>query len=117
MGFDAESSCLVRVVVTGPQACESRAETTPARRAIHEPILRLARELEHNSGSRRIAVLIPEMITVRWYQYLLHVNRGRRLHARLMNCGDPRIMVIDVPWYWDDRGRNPARLVQRKNAS
>jgi amino acid transporter len=76
-----------------------------AHRAIHEPILKLARKLETESGGRRIAVLIPEMIKLRWYQYLLHVDRARRLRAKLLKCGDPQMMVVDVPWYWDDRWR------------
>jgi len=68
------------------------------RRAIHEPILDLVRKLERETGYRRIAVLIPEMIKRRWYQYLLHVDRARGLRARLMKCGDPLLTVIDVPW-------------------
>jgi amino acid transporter len=82
-------------------------------RAIQEPILKLAHKLESEIGERRIAVLIPEMIKLRWYQYLLHVDRGRQLRARLLKSGDPRLMVIDVPWYWDDRGRKS----QRRNVS
>jgi hypothetical protein len=71
----------------------------PARyRSIHEPILRLAGELESRHHGRRIAVLIPQMIKLRWYQYLLHLDRGRKLRSRLLRCGDPRLMVIDVPW-------------------
>jgi amino acid transporter len=71
----------------------------PARyRAIHEPVLRLARELEGNNQGRRVAVLIPQLIKLRWYQHLLHLDRGRKLRSRLLRCGDPRLMVIDVPW-------------------
>jgi hypothetical protein len=71
----------------------------PARyRAIHEPILRLARDLESKYPGRRIAVLIPQLIKLRWYQYALHLDRGRKLRSRLLRCGDPRLVVIDVPW-------------------
>ncbi len=71
----------------------------PARyRAIDEPVLQLARELEGRDHQRRIAVLIPQLIKRRWYQYLLHLDRGRRLRSRLLRCGDPRLVVIDVPW-------------------
>jgi hypothetical protein len=81
-------------------------------RAIHEPILKLARKLEAESGGRRIAVLIPEMIKLRWYQYLLHVDRARRLRSRLLECGDAQLLVIDVPWYLEQHAR-----AQRTNAS
>jgi len=71
----------------------------PARyRAIHEPVLRLARELESKHHGRRVAVLIPQLIKQRWYQYVLHRDRGRKLRSRLLRCGDPRLVVIDVPW-------------------
>ena len=71
----------------------------PARyRAIHEPVLRLACDLESNDHGRRIAVLIPQLVKLRWYQYLLHLGRSRKLRAKLLRCGDPRLMVIDVPW-------------------
>ena len=67
-------------------------------RAIHEPVLRLARELESNSQGRRIAVLIPQLVKRHWYQHLLHRDRGRKLRSRLLRCGDPHLVVIDVPW-------------------
>ena len=81
-----------------PQLRLLRAE----RRAIEEPVVSLAREIEEKSGSRRIAVLIPEMVKLRWYQYLLHTDRARRLRSSLLHCGDPRLLVIDVPWYLND---------------
>jgi amino acid transporter len=71
----------------------------PARyRAIHEPILKLAHDLEREHPGRRIAVLIPQLIKQHWYQYVLHLDRGRKLRSRLLRCGDPRLVVIDVPW-------------------
>jgi amino acid transporter len=72
------------------------------RRAIHEPVLKLVRELGTKSGGRRIAVLIPEIVKQRWYQYLLHTSRTHQLHSRLLSCGEPRLMVVDVPWRLDD---------------
>jgi amino acid transporter len=71
----------------------------PARyRTIDEPVMKLARELERNHPQRRIAVLIPRRVNMHWYQYLLHPGRGRKLRSRLLLCGDPRLMVIEVPW-------------------
>jgi len=71
----------------------------PARyRTIDEPVLKLARELVSEDRDRRIAVLIPQFVKRHWYQYLLHLNRGRKLRSRLLRCGEPRLAVIDVPW-------------------
>jgi hypothetical protein len=67
----------------------------------------LVREIESAGGSRRVLVVIPEMIKSRWYQYLLHLNRGRRLRARLLHYGDPRLIVVEVPWHAADVGSTP----------
>lgn len=48
---------------------------------------------------RKIAVIVSELVERRWYHYLLHNQRGEALTALLMLSGDPRIVVINVPWY------------------
>src|SRR5207248_10203251 len=45
-------------------------------RAMHQPILKLIRELQGKFSRRRIAVLIPEVVKRRWYQ--LRRRRDRR---------------------------------------
>ena len=72
-------------------------------RAIHEPVLRYARQLELRYPDRSIAVLIPELIKERWYQQLLHTNRARRLRRNLLRHGGTRLTVINVPWYLRER--------------
>jgi amino acid transporter len=80
--------------------------TTPPRlmilqaqyRAIHEPVLKLAGELQQKFPGRRVAVLIPEVVKRRWYQYLLHAGYADHLRRQLLREGDPRLIVIDVPW-------------------
>jgi hypothetical protein len=70
------------------------------RRAIHEPLLAYVRELDASSGGRHIAVLIPELVRQRWYEHVLHTRRTRQLRARLLESGIPRLVVVEVPWYW-----------------
>lgn len=48
---------------------------------------------------RQIAVIIPELVESRWYQYPLHNQRATGLKAALLLKGDARIVVINVPWY------------------
>jgi amino acid transporter len=67
-------------------------------RAIHEPVLKLAGELEQKFAGRRIAVLIPEVVKRRWYQYLLHAGYADHLRRQLLREGDSHLIVIDVPW-------------------
>jgi amino acid transporter len=67
-------------------------------RAMHEPVLKLARELRIRSDGRRIAVLIPEIVKTHWYSYLLHTRRAMKLKAKLVRFGDPDLTVIAAPW-------------------
>jgi len=64
-------------------------------------ILRLQAE---QPPDRRIAVIIPELIPMRWYEYLLHNHRAEQLKAALLFKGDQRIVVINVPWYTHEVG-------------
>ena len=87
-----------------------RAGLTPPRlmvlpaqyRAMHEPLLKLAEELQAKFGGRRIAVLIPELVKQRWYQTVMHTHRARRLRSQLLKHGGPSLTVINVPWYLDE---------------
>jgi amino acid transporter len=76
-------------------------------RTIHEPVLKLVDELRSRFGARQIAILIPEIVKKRWFQYLLHAHRGRRLRAKLLSHGDSNLTVVNVPWYLDP-ARPPA---------
>jgi amino acid transporter len=72
-------------------------------RAIHAPVLQLARELELHHADRQVAVLVPELVKDRWYQNLLHLRRAQRLRAALIKHGGSRLTVISVPWYMEHR--------------
>jgi len=72
-----------------------------ARRAIHEPILKFAEELEYKSGTRRIVVMVPEIVKRHWYQHILHAHYAWQLRRQLMLHGGSRLTVMNVPWYVD----------------
>jgi amino acid transporter len=67
-------------------------------RDIQEPIMGLVEDLCSRHSGRRIAVLIPEIVKQRWYQYILHTFRARRLRAYLVRHSGPRLTVITMPW-------------------
>jgi amino acid transporter len=71
-------------------------------RTLHEPIGRLIAELAAQFPERRIAVLIPEIVKQHWFQFLLHTHRARRLKAKLLKHGGPRLTIISVPWYLEE---------------
>ena len=68
-------------------------------RFITSPILNHVLKTENENSDRRIAVVVPELVTRRWYQYLLHNHRSTVLKALLLIQGNRRIVVINVPWY------------------
>ena len=68
-------------------------------RFITSPILNYVLDREANLPGRRLAIIVPELVTTRWYQYLLHNHRSTVLKALLLLKGNHRIVVINVPWY------------------
>jgi amino acid transporter len=68
-------------------------------RFITTPILRYVLDTEKQMPARRIAVVVPELVAVHWWQYLLHNHRSTVLKALLLMQGNRRIVVINVPWY------------------
>ncbi|HVC61563.1 MAG TPA: APC family permease [Acetobacteraceae bacterium] len=63
-----------------------------------EPLQKIVREMEQRFPDRTIAVLIPEVVKVKWWDYLLYTYRSRQLQAALMRQSGRRVVVIDVPW-------------------
>jgi hypothetical protein len=63
------------------------------------PIVQYVQDLEKKNPDRQIAVLIPELMERRWYQYILHRQRGELLAARLLFTGCQQIVIVNVPWY------------------
>ena len=62
---------------------------------------------------RRIAVIIPELIPLHWYEYVLHNHRAEQLKAALLFKGDQRIVVINVPWYTHEVGLDHRQTAPR----
>ncbi len=71
------------------------------RRAIHEPILKLVDELEQRFGTRRVVVLVPEIVKRHWYQHILHAHQAWQLRRQLLLHGGSRLTIMNVPWYVD----------------
>ena len=68
-------------------------------RFITSPIVRYVLEAEQRAPDRKVMVVVPELVAVRWYQYLLHNHRSTVLKAMLLVQGNRRIVVVNVPWY------------------
>jgi amino acid transporter len=70
-------------------------------RFIVNPILEYVLNLERKNPGRQVAVMIPELVERRWYYYFLHNQRAAVLKTLLYLRGSERIIVVNVPWYFD----------------
>ena len=71
-------------------------------RRIHAPLLRFIESVEAEYPGRTVAVLIPELVTQHWWEYILHTHRARHLRSALLRYGGSRLVVINVPWYLEE---------------
>lgn len=72
--------------------------TSPYRFVI-SPIVDYVQRLAGDNATRRIIVVIPELLERRWYHYFLHTQRATLLKTRLLMTGNDRISVLNIPWY------------------
>lgn len=63
------------------------------------PILNYVVEEAKKHPDRQVAVIIPEKIERRWYNFLLHNQRAALLKGLLYFSGNKQIVVINIPWY------------------
>jgi hypothetical protein len=68
-------------------------------RYVIQPIVDYVLDTERTNPGRQIAVLIPELIERRWYNFFLHNQRAAALKGMLYVKGSDRIVVVNVPWY------------------
>jgi hypothetical protein len=72
-------------------------------RFVITPIVDYILDLAKNNPGRQVAVIIPEIVERHWYYHMLHNQRGTALKSMLYFKGNGRIIVINVPWYIDEK--------------
>jgi len=72
-------------------------------RMVMRPILNYLQQMERDNPGREIAVVVPELVQLRWYHNLMHNQRANVLKAWLLVGGSKRIIVINVPWYLETK--------------
>ena len=77
-------------------------------RKVTRPLTTYLNQLKAQYPDRLIAVIIPELVEMRWWAWLLHNHRATALKANLLLLRDPRIVVINVPWYVQHGDPKPA---------
>jgi amino acid transporter len=50
-----------------------------------------------------VAVILPDLVEGKWWEYLLHNQRANVLRSLLLLKGNQRVVVISVPWYLERR--------------
>ena len=68
-------------------------------RTIISPLMDVVLKLEVEYPLVKIAVLLPELVVRRWWEYFLHNQRVQWLKLALLVMGKQRIIVVNIPWY------------------
>ncbi|HEY1381896.1 MAG TPA: APC family permease [Gemmataceae bacterium] len=68
-------------------------------RKLYAPLRQAVSDLQRANPGRDVAVVVPEMVSTRWYHYLLHNQTATVIKAYLLFSGFRRVVVINVPWY------------------
>ena len=77
-------------------------------RRIMTPIIDIAMRESRLQPDRQVAVVIPELVERRWYNYVLHNQRAAVLKAMLYFLGNKNVIVVNVPWYIEAGGKSSA---------
>ncbi len=68
-------------------------------RFVISPIMDYVNRLEGEHPGRKVAVVLPEMVVKHWWENALHGQRVALLKLILLLRGNPRIVVVSIPWY------------------
>ncbi len=67
------------------------------------PVVEYVLAVERESRVQKICVLVPELVVRHWWENLLHNRRADLLKVILLVRGNRRIVVINIPWYLEER--------------
>ena len=81
------------------------------------PLVQYVRELSEKHPSRRVVVVIPELVEDRWYEYFLHNQRGRLLEWILLVRGNERIFTVSAPYHISEKGKLPESVSAKDESS
>ena len=74
--------------------------TSPYRYVL-QPLVDYVLAVEHETDTRKVCVLVPELVVRHWWEGLLHNRRSDLLKVMLLMRGNRRIIVINIPWYME----------------
>jgi amino acid transporter len=68
-------------------------------RYIVYPVVDYVLNVERESATCKVCVLVPELVVQHWWQGMLHNRRSDLLKMILLMRGNRRIVIINIPWY------------------
>jgi amino acid transporter len=71
-------------------------------RYVLQPLVDYVLQVEKESETRKVCVLVPELIVRHWWENLLHNRRANLLKVILLVRGSRRIIVVNIPWYLEE---------------
>jgi amino acid transporter len=71
-------------------------------RYIVYPIVDYVLNVERESATCKVCVLVPELVVQHWWEDMLHNRRSGLLKMILLMRGNRRIVIINIPWYLEN---------------
>jgi amino acid transporter len=68
-------------------------------RKLFAPLKQAVSDIQRAHPNRDVAVMVPELVSTRWWHFLLHNQTAAVIKAYLLFSGFRRVVVINVPWY------------------
>jgi hypothetical protein len=72
-------------------------------RYVLAPVIDYILNAERESDFHKVCVLVPELVVRHWWENLLHNRRADLLKVVLLMRGNRRIIVINIPWYLEEK--------------
>jgi amino acid transporter len=77
-------------------------------RRLYAPLMDHINQLLRDNPGRTVAVIVPELIERRWFNFFLHNQTAAFVKGYLYFSGLERVVVINVPWYVSQTPANEA---------
>ena len=78
------------------------------------PVLDAVKAIDDRDPNRTVLVVMPALVEMNLWGYLMHTHRERRLRAKLLQYGGPRVSVASVPWQL--KPQTPAEGLEAEDA-
>ncbi len=90
--------CVVQPLQRAGAAVPELVLSPSSYRSVAGPLLEAVRDARARHPGRAVLVVLPELVEGRWWGYVMHTHRERRLRARLLRYGGADVAVVSVPW-------------------